>query len=138
MKKSLKIFSITFSRITYSNQLCFEVFAYPDRDHINKSTVAPLPAQSHYGVNAKDSTAFGKSSMMTSNIGGHFTSRPQIQQSEMVSANLVAPETIQSYNSKLLNTKQQVKSTVQSKPEKKEPVRDQSRKKKKEGNCQIF
>jgi hypothetical protein len=113
------------------------VFAYPDRDNINKST-APVQAQSHYVGHVKDSTAIGKSSMVTSNIGGHFAQRPHIQQSEMVSANLVAPETIQNYNSKLLNTKQQIKSTVQTKPDKKEPVRDQNSKKKKEGNCLVF
>jgi hypothetical protein len=103
-----------------------------------KSIIAPMPTQSHYGVTAKDSTAFGKSSMMTSNLGGHFGQRPQIQQSEMVNVKLVAPDTIQNYNSKLMTTKQQVKSTVQSKPEKKDSVRDQPKKKKKEGTCVVF
>jgi hypothetical protein len=76
--------------------------------------------------------------MGNSNASVHLPQKSHIHQSEMVSGNLVAPETIQDYNSKLLTTKHQGKSTVQSRPEKKEPMRDQSSKKKKEGNCQIF
>ena len=108
------------------------MFAYPDRD--NKKNMIN---QSNIGVNHKESNVFMKSSMMGSNIGQTLNNRPHIQQSEMVSGNIVAPEMIQNYNSKLLSNKQ-TKSNVNSKVETKQPTKEQSKKKKKDGTCRVF
>ena len=75
--------------------------------------------------------------MIDSTTGQTLANRQQMHQSEMVSGNIVAPEMIQNYNSKLLINKQ-AKNNVNTKPENKEGYNDQSKKKKKDGTCLVF
>jgi hypothetical protein len=69
----------------------------------------------------------------TTNSGQQSDGRNVTQQSEMVSGNLIAPDIIQNYNSKLLSNKQ-AKTGSNTKSNKK----DQDKKTKKEGNCAVF
>ena len=101
-----------------------------------KSTVAPMPVQSHYGGTVKESMAFCKSSMMTSALNPGFgVGRFPIQQSEMMAAPL--PSSVD------FTTAKHTRSGVQSKPDpkkdaKKDNKQENGKKKKDKGPCLIF